>query len=190
MRKGVLTAVLIWTAGTTMAAGPDVTLLARTCNNCHGVNGVSAGVSMPSIGGLPRNYLADVMKQWKYDERGAATMNRIVKGLSDDEINGLAEYFSRLPWVPSPQPISQAMRKQGHAVINENCEDCHGTTGSDPDIDAPRINGQWAKYMELELEKYREEEFPMPHRRMKKTARKMKPAELPAASQYFGSQKN
>jgi sulfide dehydrogenase cytochrome subunit len=188
MRKGAMTAVLVWTAGSAMAAGPDVSLLARTCNNCHGVNGVSAGASMPSIGGLPRNYLADVMKQWKYDERGAATMNRIVKGLTDDEINALAEHFSRKAWVPAPQQAGPAMMKKGKAVISENCEDCHGATGSDPDEDAPRINGQWAKYMELELEKYRDEEFLMPHRKMKKTVRKMKPADVPAVSHYYGAQ--
>jgi cytochrome c553 len=33
-------------------AGPTEDL-ARTCNACHGVNGVSVGPSMPSIGGLP-----------------------------------------------------------------------------------------------------------------------------------------
>lgn len=188
MRKGALAAALMWVSGAAWAAGPDISILARTCNNCHGVGGVSVGKSMPSIGGLPRDYLANIMKQWKYDERGAATMNRIVKGLSDDEINGLAAYYAKKPWVPAQQPIGPAMFKKGKAVISENCEDCHGASGGDPDEDAPKINGQWAKYMELELEKYREEEFEMPHRKMKKIVRKMKPAEVPAASHYFGAQ--
>jgi cytochrome c553 len=126
------------------------------------------------------------MKQWKYDERGAATMNRIVKGLTDDEIDGLAAYFAKKPWVPVPQRSPLAAK--GKSVISENCEDCHGATGSDPDEDAPKINGQWAKYMELELEKYRDEDFKMPHRKMKKTVRKMKPADMPAAAQYYGAQ--
>ena len=188
MRKGAMAVALIWAAGSAMAAGPDISVLARTCNNCHGVSGVSAGKSMPSIGGLPRDYLANIMKQWKYDERGAATMNRIVKGLTDDEINALAVYFAKKPWVPVTQPIGPAMLKKGKAVISENCEDCHGPTGGDPDEDAPKINGQWAKYMELELEKYTDEEFDMPHRKMKKTARKMKPADVPAAAHYYGAQ--
>ncbi len=188
MRKGAMAVALVWAAGSAMAAGPDISVLARTCNNCHGVGGVSAGKSMPSIGGLPRDYLANTMKQWKYDERGAATMNRIVKGLSDDEINALAVHFSKKPWVPVSQPVGPAMVKKGKSVISENCEDCHGATGSDPDEDAPKINGQWAKYMELELEKYRDEEFAMPHRKMKKTARKMRPADVPAAAHYYGAQ--
>lgn len=187
MRKGAMALALFWVAGSAMAR-VDVEVLARTCNNCHGVGGVSAGASMPSIGGLPRQYLADIMKQWKYDERGAATMNRIVKGFSDDEIDALALHFSKKRWVPVPQKVSAALLNKGKGVISENCEDCHGTTGSDPDEDAPKINGQWAKYMELELEKYRDDGFLMPHRKMKKTARKMKAGDLPAAAHYYGAQ--
>jgi sulfide dehydrogenase cytochrome subunit len=187
MRKGAMAMALFWVSSTAMA-GLDVEVLARTCNNCHGVGGVSVGKSMPSIGGLPLEYLKNIMKQWKYDERGAASMNRIVKGFSDDEIDALALHFSKKRWVPAPQGVSAAMLAKGKGVISENCEDCHGMTGGDPDDDAPKINGQWAKYMELELEKYRDEGFKMPHRKMKKTVRKMKDADLPAAANYFGAQ--
>ena len=188
MRKGAWAFALFYVAGSAMAFGPEIDLLARTCNNCHGVNGVSAGTSMPSIGGLPKDYLKTIMKQWKYDERGAATMNRIVKGFSDDEIDALADYYSKKPWVPRPQRTTKAMYTKGMGVISENCEDCHGKAGGDPDEDAPKINGQWAKYMELELEKYRAEDFAMPHKKMNKVVRKMKPGEIPAAAHYFGAQ--
>jgi cytochrome c553 len=144
---------LLVLAGPALAAG-NIDLLARTCNNCHGLNGVSVGTSMPSIGGLPKVYLANIMKDWKYDKRGAVTMNRIVKGLSDDE----------------------------------NCEDCHGATGSDPDVGAPRLNGQWARYMALELEKYRDPEFRMTHRKMRKAARELKEGEVHPVAAYFGAQ--
>ncbi len=187
MRKSILVLALLGLAGTA-AARPDVEVLARTCNSCHGLQGVSAGASMPSIGGLPRSYLRAIMKQWKYDERSAITMNRIVKGLSDDEIDALAAHFSNQRWVPAPQPASAALLAKGQSVIAENCEDCHGATGSDPDVGMPRINGQWAKYLELELEKYRSIEFTMPHRKMKRAAREMKPAEVSAAARYYGAQ--
>jgi cytochrome c553 len=101
----------------------------------------------------------------------------------------LAAYYAKKPWVPVPQKTTAAMLKKGKGVIFENCEDCHGATGSDPDIDAPKLNGQWAKYMELELEKYRDENFLMPHRKMKKTARKMKEGTVPAAAHFYGAQK-
>lgn len=180
-------AALTALAGTAAARG-DIEVLARTCNNCHGVGGVSAGLSMPSIGGLPRDYLRDIMKQWKYGERSGITMPRIVKGFSDDEIDALAAYFARQPWVPVPQKISQDHLDKGKAAIREKCEDCHGFTGNDPDVDAPRINGQWAKYMELELQKYRSKEFKMPHRKMRKAANEAKPEDISAAARYFGAQ--
>ena len=187
MKNSLLALALLGLAGTAFARG-DIEPLARTCNNCHGVGGVSVGASMPSIGGLPKGYLRTVMKEWKYDERSGITMPRIVKGFSDDEIDALAAYFAKQRWVASPQPAAAAVLAKGKSAIAENCEDCHGLTGSDPDVDAPRINGQWSKYMELELEKYRSKDFNMPHRKMKKAAQDMKPAEVPAAARYFGAQ--
>lgn len=188
MRKVLLAAALTGLTSTA-AAQTDIAGLARTCNACHGVAGVSAGTSMPSIGGLPREYLRRVMKQWKYGERSAITMNRVVKGFSDDEIDALASYFSKQPWVPMPQQAAAEALSKGQAAVYDICTDCHGATGGDPDVDAPRLNGQWARYMELELEKYRSSEFKMPHRRMKKALHETQSAEGSAAAHFFGAQK-
>jgi len=187
MFKGILVGALLVWAGAAHAVG-NIELLARTCNNCHGMNGVSAGTTMPSIGGLPRGYLSRVMKEWKYDKRAAATMNRIVKGFSDDEIDALAAYFAKKPWVPVPQQASAARLAKGKATITENCEDCHGATGNDPDVGAPKLNGQWAEYMALELEKYRDEDFLMTHRKMKKYVRQLKESEVYPVADYYGAQ--
>ena len=188
MHKLLMALTLIGLAGTA-AARDDIAPLARTCNGCHGVGGVSAGASIPSIGGLPRQYLRRVMKQWKYDERSSITMGRIVKGFSDDEIDALAAWFAKQPWVPVPQQAPAGERAHGKRVATGNCEDCHGLTGNDPDVDAPRINGQWAKYMELELEKYRSQEFKMPHRRMTKAANQMlRPGDVAPAAAHYGAQ--
>jgi sulfide dehydrogenase cytochrome subunit len=187
MRKTILSLVLIGLTGAA-AARPDIEVLARTCNGCHGVGGVSVSGPMPSIGGLPKDYLKRVMKQWKYGERTAITMDRIVKGFSDDQLDALAEYFSQKPWVPVPQAVSGDVLTKGKAAVSDDCRDCHGLTGNDPDVDAPKINGQWAKYMELELMKYRSGAFKMPHRKMRQAAQNMKPEEVSATARYFGAQ--
>jgi cytochrome subunit of sulfide dehydrogenase len=187
MRKSILALAFACLTGPAMARG-NIEILARTCNNCHGVGGVSAGASMPSIGGLPKGYLRNIMKQWKYDERTGVTMSRIVKGFSDDEIDALAAYFAAQPWVPVAQIASPELLHKGKSAISETCEDCHGMTGNDPDVGAPRLNGQWSKYMELELEKYRSNEFTMPHRKMKKAVHETRPADSAAAARYFGAQ--
>ena len=187
MKNSLLALALIGLTGTAAARG-DIEPLARTCNNCHGVGGVSVGSSIPSIGGLSRDYLRTVMKEWKYDERSSITMGRIVKGFSDDEIDALAAHFAKQRWVASKKPAAPAVLAKGKSAIAEYCEDCHGLTGSDPDVGVPKINGQWSKYMELELEKYRSKEFKMPHRKMTKAAQDMKPADVSAAARYFGAQ--
>lgn len=174
---------------TPVLAADPIEGLARTCNNCHGINGVSAGPSMPSIGGQSEAYLKNVMMEWKRGERAAATMNRVVGGLSDDEIAALAKYYAAKPWVPVVQKASAVALKKGKEAT-EKCENCHGATGGEPDgADTPRLNGQWAKFLALELEKYRDEGFQMTHKKMIKTARKMEQGDVSAAAQFFGAQK-
>lgn len=189
MRKLIIVSLLLSCAGLAAAQqNQNIDVLARTCNGCHGYNGVSASGPMPSIGGLPKDYLKRIMKQWKYGERSALTMDRIVKGFSDDQLDALADYFSKQPWVPVPQAAPAAVLAKGKSVAQKDCRDCHGLTGNDPDVDAPKINGQWAQYMELELLKYRSPEFKMPHRKMKQAARDMKPDAVSSGSRYYAAQ--
>ena len=162
--------------------------LARTCYSCHGTDGVSAGKSMPSIAGLPKDYLKTVMMEWKSGERSSPNMTRLISGYTDEEIAGLADYFSKMKWTPVPQSASPAMLKLGKEVASDKCESCHGATGSEGDEDTPKLNGQWAKYMELELDKYRDDGFKMPHKKMRKVARKLSEEEVAAVAAYFGAQ--
>lgn len=172
-----------------LAVGSDSERLARTCNNCHGVNGVSVGPSMPSIGGLPEAYLRTVMMQWKSGERYSATMSRLIKGYSDQQIADLAKYFAAKPWVPQPQPVDAKILAQGKAA-SERCTTCHGDTGSQPDdpAETPQIHGQWAKYMELEMMKYRDNAVAMPHRRMRGNTQRLKEEDVAAVAQYYAAQ--
>jgi sulfide dehydrogenase cytochrome subunit len=170
------------------AAADTTAALARSCNNCHGVNGVSAGGPMPSIGGLPESYLKNVLLQWKHGERYAATMDRHVKGYSDDELAALATYFSKQKWTPVAQKTDPALVKRGKEV-SERCESCHGETGKSDDADTPNLNGQWAQYLELELTKYREDAVKMPHKKMRANAKKLDAADVKAVAEYYASQK-
>ncbi|MBI5330526.1 MAG: hypothetical protein HZB71_07940 [Betaproteobacteria bacterium] len=187
MSKHFLALVLAVGAATSVQAG-DIDGLARTCNNCHGVNGVSAGPSMPSIGGLSEAYLKNIMMEWKSGARASATMTRLIKGYSDDQIADLAKYFGSKTWAPVVQKTSADVLKKGKDVT-ERCETCHGDTGSKPDDElTPKLNGQWAKYLELELMKYRDDGFKMVHKKMSKNARKMDEADVATSAAFFGAQ--
>ncbi len=188
-RKSTLAMMVCLGLSTLPALAADsIDALARTCNNCHGVNGVSAGGAMPSIGGQSAAYLKQVMMQWKTGERAAATMNRLIKGYSDDQIAELATYFAAKPWTPIPQKASAEVMAKGKEVTDK-CSSCHGDTGGQPDDElTPRLNGQSAMFMHLELDKYRDAGFKMTHKKMIKSATKMEEADVGIAAQYFGSQ--
>lgn len=174
--------------GTAMAADP-IEALANTCNNCHGVKGVSEGASMPSIGGQSEGYLLMLMRQWRSGERYSASMGRLLKGYSDAQITALAKYFAAQPWVPVEQRAPDQVIFNGR-LVSDRCTTCHGERGGDPDdASVPRLNGQWATYMEMELNKYRDEAVKLPHRKMRKNAQRLDPAEVSEVSNFMAVQK-
>ena len=70
---------------------------AAMCANCHGTEGRTVkGSAVPSIAGLPRDYFAQQMLAFKNGQRPATIMHQISKGLSDTQIDSLADYFSSL----------------------------------------------------------------------------------------------
>jgi sulfide dehydrogenase cytochrome subunit len=143
---------------------------------------------MPSIGGLPEAYLKNLMLQWKSGERYSATMGRHFKGYSDAEIAALATHFSKLPWVPVVQKADTKIIAQGKDA-SDRCETCHGATGSEPDdAETPKINGQWADYMHMEMMKYRTESLKMPHKKMRNNSKKLDAADVEAVAKYFAAQ--
>lgn len=181
-------ALLCLAGGVNAVQADDIDALARTCNNCHGVNGVSAGPSMPSIGGLSEAYLKNIMMEWKSGARASATMTRLIKGYSDDQIAALAKHFAAKTWTPRVQQASADVLKKGKEAT-DRCESCHGDTGSKPDDElTPKLNGQWARYLELEMLKYRDEGFRMTHKKMTKNVRKMDEADVGIAAAFFGAQ--
>jgi len=169
-------------------AADNIEGLVRACYGCHGTNGVSVGHSMPSIGGLSEAYLKNIMMEWKSGARASSNMTRLIKGYTDDEIAGMAAYLSKLPWVPQVQTASAEVMKKGKEA-SDSCETCHGATGGQPDDDkTPKLNGQWAKYMELELMKYRDDGFQMTHKKMMKNARKIDAGNVSTVAEFYGAQ--
>jgi len=169
-------------------AADNIEGLVRTCYGCHGTNGVSVGHTMPSIAGLSETYLKNIMMEWKSGARSSANMTRLISGYTDDEIAGMAAYLGKLPWTPVAQKASADVLKKGREAT-DNCENCHGKTGGEPDdADTPKLNGQWAKYLELELMKYRDDGFKMTHKKMIKNAKKMEAEDVSAAAEFYGAQ--
>ena len=86
--------------GGNMAEGE---MLDGTCFACHGPGGVSTGPSIPSIGGLPEEFLVDKMMAYKEDRQYATIMNRIMRGYTKAEIESMSKYIALQQYRPTPQ---------------------------------------------------------------------------------------
>ena len=68
---------------------------AAMCANCHGTDGRTVdGSAIPSLVGMPKDYMVLQMKAFKEGTRPATVMHQITKGLTDEQVNTIATYYS------------------------------------------------------------------------------------------------
>jgi sulfide dehydrogenase cytochrome subunit len=69
--------------------------LAATCANCHGTNGRTVpGSTVPSVAGMPKDYLMRQFAAFRDGSRPATVMHQIVKGYSEPQLEQIAAYFA------------------------------------------------------------------------------------------------
>ena len=68
---------------------------AAMCANCHGTDGRTVdGSAIPSLVGMPKDYMILQMKAFKDGSRPATVMHQITKGLTDAQIDTIANYYA------------------------------------------------------------------------------------------------
>ena len=93
-------------AGDDYSATAHIQTLAASCAACHGTQGNSVG-GTSVLAGLDRSHFVLQMMAFRNGTRTSTVMHRHAKGLSVDEINDLAEYFSHQARVTAALPASQ-----------------------------------------------------------------------------------
>jgi cytochrome c553 len=68
---------------------------AAMCANCHGTDGRTVeGSAIPSMVGMPKDYMVLQLKAFKDGTRPATVMHQITKGLTDAQINTISSYYA------------------------------------------------------------------------------------------------
>ena len=132
----------------------SATMLANTCAGCHGTNGSSVGPASPTIAGISRDYFIETMKAYQSSKRPSTIMSRIAKGYNDKEIELMADYFSKQPFVRLPQTYDDNAARRGKKLHKKYCEKCHEDGGSSAEDDAGILTGQWGLYLRFTLEDF------------------------------------
>jgi cytochrome c553 len=87
---------------------PHIQTLAASCAACHGSQGNSVG-GTSVLAGLDASHFVLQMMAFRNGSRSATVMHRHAKGLSVEEINALAVYFSEQKRVTALTPPNQVL---------------------------------------------------------------------------------
>lgn len=180
-------------------SNPTAAALAGTCAGCHGTNGVSGGPAMPSLAGMPKQLMIDLMGEFKSGDRPSTIMQRVAKGYTDKQIGQMAGFFAGQKWqnAMSLNPILAAKATQvdsGLAAkgkkLAKKCGKCHEDDGRSTADDTSRLAGQWLDYLLFKMADYKNPDMDVPQgKKMKKQMNKKSLDELIAISHFYASQK-
>lgn len=189
-------AILVIAATTGVAnAAPAVesdieTLVAKRCARCHGATGQSSDPDFPKLAGQNADYLVRQLFNFKSRARKSLKMEPRVAGLSGNEMERLAAYFSSQRLIPAITS-EQALVEEGRVFYFRGnpdkgisaCAVCHGPKGRGGQM-LPRLAGQHAEYLERQLRGFIERSRTTDQTLMHSVATKMTDDDIRAVS-YF-----
>jgi cytochrome c553 len=126
------------------------------CLACHGEKGQSTVAEVPSLGAQPTFYLTIQLFMFRERLRVVEPMNEMMKGLSDDDLRGMADMISRLPPPPpAAEPADPDRLERARALVQQHrCNFCHNQDFSG-EQNAPRLAGQREDYLVKALREYK-----------------------------------
>ena len=186
-------------SSTDAEAGASAAMLSNTCAGCHGTNGQSGGPAMPSIAGMPAEYLTSIMAEFKSGERPSTIMGRIAKGYSDEETALMAKFFSKQTWVDAKSAhqsknrtmVNAKLAKKGEKLVKKSkCGKCHEDGGMTQDEDTPRMAGQWVDYLIFKMQDLKNKHLDVPQpKKMAKRIKKLSASDLEAMAHFYAGNK-
>jgi cytochrome c553 len=141
-------------------------LVSNACSKCHGLNGVSTSPLFPILAGQVPGYIESELRLFRQrgrsDPHARAFMWGIARALTDEQIKGVARYFSSQPAVKGSESRNPALADKGKLLYEngtperdiEACTVCHGHNGEGVNSQ-PRIAGQHRDYFVLEMVQFR-----------------------------------
>lgn len=137
-------------------------LIDTRCSTCHGPTGQSSNAEFPKLAGQNADYLVRQMFNFKTRARKSNEMEKEMAGLSGNDSEELANYFSLQQLVPvarQDKALSEAGKNFYMSGSPERgisaCAVCHGDKGRGGKL-LPRVAGQHAQYIAIQLRRFAE----------------------------------
>ncbi len=172
-------------------------IVTQVCAACHGADGNSVAATYPKLAGQIPEYIQKQLTNFKPGANGKAERaNPVMLGfastLSPDDVRNVAAYFA----AQTPKPgashndktiaLGQKLWRGGDVARGiPACASCHGATGAGVPVQYPRLKGQHADYLEVQLKAFRAgERANDPSRMMRTISAKLSDAEIKAVADY------
>ncbi|MET0412086.1 MAG: c-type cytochrome, partial [Polyangiaceae bacterium] len=147
--------------------------IVASCARCHGHDGNGRGsAAVPKLAGQRAAYLLGALQAYAHGQRPSGVMQPLAAAIPPPELGELAAYYSQLParsrqsdtrdaahavqGAPSAAELAGRGRTIAHEGILERrvpaCVDCHGPGPARRSAPAPRLAGQYADYLVLQLQ--------------------------------------
>jgi len=168
-----------------------VQITSTVCAACHGADGNSVITANPKLASQHPEYLVKQLTEFKSGKRANAVMSGMAAMLSDEDMKGVAAYYS------SQNLVLGKAKTNGVGSLGEKiyrggisatsvpaCAACHGANGAGLPKQFPRVAGQHADYTLAQLRTFRTGEranAPM----MMTIATKMTDTEMAAVADYI-----
>jgi cytochrome c553 len=169
--------------------------LATTCNNCHGVNGISTDAAFPNLVGQDVAALYKQLEDFRSRKRDPAVMGVYVDSLSQQDVLDIATHFASLRNSFARIAETPASADAGvHRLIAAGdpmrgiapCAACHGPVGLTPGT--PGLRGQQRAYLEEQLQAFRAGRRRNDiNEQMRSVARQLRDGEIASLAAYYAS---
>ncbi|OHC70333.1 MAG: cytochrome c, class I [Rhodocyclales bacterium GWA2_65_20] len=167
-------------------------IVGERCSLCHGAKGESASDTFPRLAAQHPAYIVKQLRDFRDGRRKGTMMNDMANGLTEEEIAGLAVYFSTKKPV-SRKTLDTEFANVGAYIFHKGnpysgvaaCASCHGPEGYGT-IQLPRLAGQNSAYLETQLGDFNKRERTNDNAIMHAIASKMTTFEIKAVAAYVG----
>jgi cytochrome c553 len=136
--------------------------LTTSCARCHGLDGLGREQSaFPKLAGQRLEYLNRSMQAYARGQRHSGMMEPLAAGLKQAEMYEVARYYASLP---ASAPSSPPAGERGKAIAQQGlptqrvpaCNACHGPDDTLRNTVYPKLAGQYADYLTLQLELFKQ----------------------------------
>lgn len=172
-------------------------IVTQICAACHAADGNSQIAVNPKLAGQIPEYLNKQLTNFKPQggkkaERSNPVMAGMVANLSPEDMRNLAAYFAGQAAKPGTAKskdlvaLGQKIYRGGIAGKGvAACASCHGPNGAGMPSQYPRLSGQNAEYVEVQLKAFRVgDRANDPNASMRTVAGKLSDREIQAVADY------